>query len=308
MSNGGKDMTNKKRLIVYALTTSIVLSGCSLEKENNYDDVLVEPVILSEQLEINVNDNLILESNIKAPSNEETKEEIIQYIKTLTGDNQIIIYDSTSALTEAMNRDNAKNIQEQRTQDQIYSETIFEETLKQNPMIQIYYCGRKKSEEQEKAIALLYPNVIYVKEEEKIEDKMKQNYKAHKVCGYCIQKFRDGQSSVENFNLEETVETVKQKFQDIDKQAIMDGITEFLEYVENTKLFQKCEQVTDKVSEKLKPYVEKAIPKVEQAWNSSKPYIEKGVEKATDFYEKIKPDLQNTYEKAKQKVKSIFGN
>lgn len=301
-------MTNKKRLIVYALTTSIVLSGCSLEKENKYDDILVEPVILSEQLEINVNDNLILESNIKAPSNEETKEEIIQYIKTLTGDNQIIIYDSTSSLTEAMSKDNSKNIHEQRMQDQVYSEIIFEETLKQNPMIQIYYCGRKEAEEQEKSIALLYPNVIYVKEEERIEDKVNQVYKKNQICGYCIQKFRDGQSSVENFDLETTIESAKQKYQDIDKQAIMDGITEFLEYVENTKLFQKCEQVTDKVSEKLKPYVEKSIPKIEKAWDNAKHYVEKGIQKATDFYDEVKPDLQDTYEKAKQKVKSIFGN
>ncbi len=301
-------MENKKRLIIYTLTASIVLSGCSLKKENKYANVVIEPVILSEQLETNISDNLILESHIKAPSNEETKEEIMQYIKTLTGDNQIIIYDSTSALTEAMNRDNYKNIREQRSQDQMYSGDIFEETLMQNPMIQIYYCGRKETEEQEKTIALLYPNVTYVKEEEKLEDKMNQYYKANKVCGYCIQKFRDGQSKVENFDLEATVESIKQKFHDMDKEAIMDGVTEFLEYVENTKLFQRCEQVSDKVSEKLKPYVEKAIPKVEKAWDSVKPYVENGVEKATDFYEKIKPDLQNTYEKAKQKVKSIFGN
>lgn len=301
-------MNSKKRLVVYTLTASILFSGCSLKREKSYDNALVEPVILTQQLETHMDDSVILESHLKGPSTEQQKEEIIKYVALLEGDNQIIIYDSKSSLTESMEKDKNKKLHEQREQDQIYSETIFEETLKQNPMIQIYYCGTKETEEQEKTIALLYPNVTYVAEDEKVEDKIERFYKANKVCGYCILKFREGQRKIENFDLEETVDFIKQKFHDINKQDVLDGITEFLEYIENTELFKQCEQVSNNVSEKLKPYVEKAIPKIESSWEKAKPYIDRGIEQMENFYEEVKPDLQNTYEKAKQKVKSIFGN
>lgn len=57
---------------------------------------------------------------------------------------------------------NKNNEAESVVQDQTYSKEIFEASLKERPMVQIYYCGSDRQEEKE--IALYYPNVTYVEE------------------------------------------------------------------------------------------------------------------------------------------------
>lgn len=297
----------KKRLVVFALTASILLSGCTLSKESNYEKASTEPVIVSQQITDTVEEFQILKSELIAPSTEEAKEEILEYVSALEGENQVVVYQAESALTRAMELEH-DSVETQRAQDQSYSEEIFLTALQENPMIQIYYCGSEGGKREEEAIARSYPNVTYVEANENVDSQIQKLYQRNQVCGYCIVKFRDGKSRVENFDLGETVDTIQKRFHEIDKQSIIDGLSRFCEYAENTTLFQKGEEVSDKVSEALEPYVEAAIPKVESAWNTTKPYLEQGVQKVEDVYEDIKPELQDTYESAKEKIKSLFGN
>lgn len=295
----------KNRLAVFALTASLLLSGCSLKQESQYENALVEPVVLSEQVTDTVGEETILKSELRAPSTDEEYQELTHYLKSLEGENQVIIYNGTSALTEA--KEEAKeSCLEQRKQDQSYSEALFVEALKQNPMLQIYYCGSEEGFEQERAIAILYPNVTYVAADEHLEEQMNYFYRKNQVCGYCIQQFRDGKKAVQNFDLEETVDGIQSKFQDTSKEDVIDGLNGFCDYVQNTTIFQKGEEVSDKVADTLKPYVEKAIPKVENAWEQAKPYIDTGIDKAKDIYEDVKPEVEDTIDKAKEKIKSIF--
>lgn len=300
----GEFSMKKKSLALYMAAT-LVLSGCSLSREAKYDEARIEPVVTSEQTEITVKDDIALKSYLKAPSTKETYQEIVEYIHSLEGDNQVVVYDGTSALTETMIGENdKKGYRSQVDYDQQYSELMFQEALKQNPMIQIYYCGNEKTKfasREEEILSSIYPNVTYVSTKENVDEQIEKHYKDHQVTGYCIKKFREVEEGVENFDINKTVEEAQGKFH-VDKDGIMNGLTRFGEYVTNTSLFQKAEEVTDKVSEALEPYVERAIPKVQEAWESAKPYVDK----AKDLYETAKPKVQEGYEKVKEKVKGFF--
>jgi len=298
-------MNRKKRLIVFSLTISILLTGCSLQHSSKYEQAINKPVILIEQKEEKIGEEVIIKSEINAPSNEDKKQEILDYIATLKGVNQVIIYDASSSLTEIY-KDEEKDAQ--ILQDQNYSEDIFLYALKQNPMIQIYYYGSKIGKDKESSIALQYPNVTYVEPDQNVNEVIEKYYKINYVTGYCIMKFREGKASIEEFNLEEFIIDLKEKFGDIDKQEIIDGVLLFGDYVQNTELFKKGEEFSDAVAEQLKPYVESAIPKVENAWKKVKPYIEQGMDKVEELYDEHKPEIEEELNKVKEKIKNLFGN
>lgn len=286
-------MKNKKRIVVFALTASVLLSGCSLTREMKYEEV--RPVIISSEVEEMVEDDIVAISYVNLPRNEVEKEKLIEFITSLTRENEIVVFDGKN------NVDNSGNLLS-------YSEDVFSEALKINPMVQIYYCGNANYESSEQATISLYPNVTYVKEKEDVAEVIIHSYKANKICSSLIVKCRKGKEKVEKFNLEEAITTAKENIKNIDTEDILNGLDEFNQYVQNTKLFQMCEEVSDKTMEILKPYVESAIPKVESAYESVKPYIEKGADKVGEIYKDIKPELEEAYEKSKEKVKSIFGN
>lgn len=293
-------MKKKNRIILFALTTSILLSGCSLSRKQVPEQV-IEPVIGVREEVVTVGGNSILKSIIHAPSTLEEKAEIITYINALEGDNQVVVYEGESIATKQNN--SSENI----VQDQTYSTEIFEASLKETPMVQIYYCGSKKAEEAEKEIALYYPNVTYVEENEKVEDVISTYYRVNYVTNSCIKGLRSGVTAVEEFDFEGTLEEAKGHFPDIDQAEVIDGLTNFLEYVENTTLFQKAETFSDKIEDALRPHVEAAIPALESAWDDAKPYLEQGKDKVVGFYEEIKPELEESYETTKEYVKSILG-
>lgn len=278
-------MKNKKKLIVFALTASLLLSGCSLEKESGYEDISITPVIVEAE-EVILKEDMILKSYVLAPSNEEEVKELMNYIYTLDGDYQIVIYDS-----------NQKNNQD-------YHEDIFMKALKYNPMIQIYFCG--SGSEGEKALALLYPNVTYVNPNENVEEEIRMFYKTNQICGYFIKAFREGQKKVENFDIEEAISLIYQKVQNVDLEDIKIGAYNFCTYIKNSEIFEKCEEVSEKVSDVLEPYVEMAIPKIEETWNYIEPYIEKKAQDVKETYEEIQPELSSAYESTKEYVKNNF--
>lgn len=107
--------------------------------------------------------------------------------------------------------------------------------------------------------------------------------------------------------MEGITQNVKTHIPDINKEEIIDGLTTFSSYVENTTLFKKAEAFSDKVEDALKPYVEAAIPVLENAWDSAKPYLDEGKDKVTEIYEDVKPELSEAYQNAKGYVKSILG-
>lgn len=297
-------MKNKTKVVVFPLALSVLMGGYMLHKETQFRKALEKPVIITREEEIVIGNYQILKSQIVTPSTEESKEEIINYIASLKGDNQVVVYNAESYLIETMKQD--KKLKEQIIQDQSYSEEIFVEALKQNPMVQIYYCGSKKGQVEEDALALLYPNVTYVKYKESIDNKIKHHYRTNQVHSYCIQQFRKGKNTIESFDLEKTISAIQKQYHDIDKQEVINGLNEFCDYVENTTIFQKCEEASNKASETLEPYVKQAIPKIENAWDHAKPYMDHGIQKATGLYEEAKPKLEDAYQDAKKYVKSIF--
>lgn len=297
-------MKHQTKIVVFPLALSVLMGGYMLNKEAQFRKALTRPVIITSEEEVTIGKYQILKSQIVAPCTEEAKEEIINYINSLEGDNQIIVYDAESYLIGTMRRE--KKLESQRRQDQSYSEEIFVEALKQKPMVQIYYCGSKKGQREEDAIALLYPNVTYVKHNESLENKIECHYRTNQVHSYCIKQFRKGKNAIDNFDLEKTVLFIQKRYQDIDKQEIIDGLNEFCDYVEDTTIFQKCEDASNKASEALEPYVKKAIPKIENAWDQTQPYIDHGIQKANDLYEEAKPKLEDAYQDVKKYVKSIF--
>ncbi len=297
-------MKKKNRLAVFALTATILLSGCSLSKEQVPEQV-IEPVIITSEETTKIGGFDISKSVVMAPSTEEEKQELIRFISSLEGENQVVLYQSESSTTKALIDESEKS--KSITQDQTNSREIFEASLKENPMVQIYYCGNSISEKEEKSIALYYPNVTYVEEDEEVNEVISTYYRANYVTGTCINGLRSGVDKVESFDFEGTIDSVKGHLPDIDKQEVIDGLEAFSEYVENTTLFQKCESLSDKVEDALRPYVESAIPALENAWDSAKPYLEDGKDKVTGIYEDVKPELDEAYQNAKEYVKSILG-
>lgn len=291
-------MKKKSKIVFFALTTTLLLSGCTLSKEQIPEQV-IEPVISVREENTVIGGISVLKSVITAPSTDSEQEEIITYIDSLEGDNQVVIYQADSSVTKEDNR--AENI----AQDQAYSKEIFEASLKERPMVQIYYCGNDRKEEKE--IALYYPNVTYVGENQNAEDVVSTYYRANYVTSSCINGLRSGVNAVEDFDLEGTIESAKEHLPDIDKEEVMDGLITFSNYVENTTLFKKAEAFSDKVEDALRPYVESAIPALESAWDSAKPYLEEGKDKVTEIYEDVKPELNEAYQNAKGYVKSILG-
>ena len=69
-------MNRKKRLIVFSLTLSILLTGCSLQHSSKYEQAINKPVILIGQKEEKIGEEVIIKSEINAPSNEDKKQEI----------------------------------------------------------------------------------------------------------------------------------------------------------------------------------------------------------------------------------------
>lgn len=291
-------MKKKSKIVLFALTTTLLLSGCTLSKEPMPEQV-IEPVITVREENTIVGGLSISKSVVTAPSTDLEQDEIITYIESLDGDNQVVVYHADSATTK---KDaSAENVQS----DQTYSKEIFEASLKERPMVQIYYCGSDRKEEKE--IALYYPNVTYVGEDRKVEDVISTYYRANYVAGTCISGLRNGVDTVEDFDLEGTIESAKNHLPDIDKETVVDGLTTFSNYVENTTLFKKAEAFSDKVENALRPYVEAAIPAVERAWDSAKPYLEEGKDRVTGIYEDVKPELDEAYQNAKEYVKGILG-
>ncbi len=289
---GGEKM-KKQNIAIFALTASLLLSGCSLKTENPYNESEVQPVITTKQELANVYDQSLVISKIKAPSTVEEQDEIINYLTSLTGDNQVCIYEGTSFERKKMIEEEAdpQDIRYQIEQDQDYSEEIFIQVLEQNPMLQIYYCGTREGESREQTISTLYPNVTYVASDQSAFDQIGKHFKANQVTSYCFSKIKDGEENLQDFDTEQTMKSIQDRFEDIDRASMIDGISNFCDYVESTTIYQKGEAFSNKVSENLKPYIEKAIPKVEQ-----------GVEKAGKLYENAKPNI----EKAKEKIKSLW--
>lgn len=248
----------KGRLVIFAVTSSILLAGCTLEKENHY----VEPVIIVET------DHQITKSYIEGVKTLDELEEIKAYVETLKGDQHVIVYKSYDPDLDA---------------------ELFEFSLQKNPMIQIYCDGETN----------FYPNVTYVENLDQVDQKIHDCYSKNQVTGYCIQKLRD----IKDFDLEEWFKQVQEKCKDIDREVVKEGLVQFSEYVQNTKVFQKCEDVVQKTSDTLEPYVEKMIPKIESAYQDAKPYLEKGKQKAEEIYKETKPKIVDLYTKAKEKVK-----
>lgn len=285
----------KQKIVVFALTASLLLSGCTLTKENKYDEP--EPVITTKQELANINDYAVNISKVIAPSKEEEKEEIIEYLTSLEGDNQVCIYTGTSSERKKLINESAnpQDIRNQLEQDQDYSEEIFTQTLEQNPMVQIYYCGTQEGESREQTISLLYPNVTYVAYDQSAYDQIRTHYKTNQVSSYCISKIQSGEENLDNFDVEQTIDDLQERFDGIDTVSMIDGLSNFCDYVESTSIYQKGEAFSNKVSDKIEPFIEKAIPKVEQ-----------GIEKAGELYESAKPKIQDTYGKAKEKIKSLW--
>lgn len=285
---------------MFALTTTLLLSGCTLSKEQVPEQV-IEPIITVREEEATIGGISISKSVVTAPSTDSEKGEIVTYIESLEGDNQVVVYSGESVTTK---KDTSA---EKIKQDQTYSTEIFEASLREKPMVQIYYCGSKKSEEAEKKIALYYPNVTYVVEGDKVEEVISKYYRANYVTSSCIEGLRSGVDTIENFDFEGTIENIKGHLPDIDKEAIINGLTTLSNYVENTTLFQKVETFSGKVEDTLRPHVEAIIPALESAWDSAKPYLEAGKDEVTEIYEEVKPGLSSKYEDAKKYVKSILG-
>ncbi|MCI9233680.1 MAG: hypothetical protein HFH08_03660 [Bacilli bacterium] len=283
-------MRKKNKLIVFALSATILLSGCSLSREQISEQV-VEPVVSVREENTTIGGFSIFKSVIMVPSTLEEKDEVMTYIESLEGDNHIVVYHADDSLNQ-----------------RAYHEEIFEASLEENPMIQIYYWGSKKSEALEKELALYYPNVTYVEEDENVEEVISTYYRPNFVTSSCIKGIRNSVNTVESFDLERTLEEVKDSLPDIRKEDVIGGLTTFTNYVENTTLFSKVEALSEKAEEALRPYVEAAIPIFEKAWDSTKPYVEEGKDKAVEFYEDIKPELSEAYEDAKGYIKSILGN
>lgn len=288
-----------KRLVVFALAGTLLLSGCSLSKKEIPEQV-IEPIITVSEEATVIGGFSISKSTVTAPSTEEEKEELVAFVSGLEGDNQVVIYNGESSATKV-----SEDVSTSRAQDQAYSKEIFESALKDNPMIQIYYCGSDL--EEEKDIALYYPNVTYVGSDKDVDHVIATYYRANYVSSTCINGLRSGVDTVENFDLEGTIDSVSKYLPDVDKQDVLDGLETFGDYVANTQLFQKCETFSTKVEDALRPYVAAAIPKVESAWENAKPYIEEGKEAVGEIYEELKPGLSEAYEDAKGYVKSILG-
>ena len=82
-------MKKKNRLAVFALTATILLSGCSLSKEQVPEQV-IEPVIITSEETTKIGGFDISKSVVMAPSTEEEKQELIRFISSLEGENQVV--------------------------------------------------------------------------------------------------------------------------------------------------------------------------------------------------------------------------
>lgn len=267
-------MKKNHKLLIFSITTSLVLNGCTLNQHSKYEEIQIK----IEQTTIG--QDSVLETTLKTPKTEEEKNQLIEYIKTLKSDTQILIY-----------------LKEERDP---YCEEIFTQALKENPKIQFYYCGKNN-------IASIYPNVTYVPKEENLEQTILKNYQRNQVCGSLIQLFRDTCQKTMEFDLEESILSI-QKNLNLDSTTVLEGLTLFLEYIEQTELFQKCEEVSDSVSEALKPYMEALIPKIKSILHSTKPYLKKGIQKTKEVYEEVKPNIKNVYQKVKTKLDHSLKN
>lgn len=77
-------MKKKNKIVLFALTTTLLLSGCSLSKEQVPEQV-IEPVIIVREEDTIIGGISISKSVVIAPSTDSEQEEIITYIESLEG-------------------------------------------------------------------------------------------------------------------------------------------------------------------------------------------------------------------------------
>lgn len=170
------------------------------------------------------------------------------------------------------------------------TEDILKYALEKQPNLQFYLIDNGTNLEQSYKD---YPNVTYVKTEELLNNTIKEEYTSNEICNQLIEDLRkvsnQGQEFIEQYDFNQTINSIKQTYQNIDKEEIKEGLTKFSNYVSNTEIFKQTEKITEDMIQYLKPHIENAIPVIEETYETYKPVVEESIEKGKN---KIKEWLE----------------
>lgn len=181
------------------------------------------------------------------------------------------------------------------------NQVFFDQIWNQNPTKQLYITTMKDDNLLEynqmiEDLSTYYPNITCVNSTNQtdVNQSIEENYHSNQVFLELIKETltewqEKGTDKLEQINAKEQMESLKERFKNIDKKDITDGIDKANHYITSTEWYQWLKEKGKKTKEYL-------TPKVKDAYQKSKPYLNEAKNKATEIGSEVN-------KQAKQKVK-----
>lgn len=285
-------LTIYKKALPLLLAFTLMPTGCTTIEEQKKETTITNEQTEQTKEKLKIE---IYQMDYNIPSLDIIKEIVAE-------ENSVIVYQPyTDEIEQIINTE--KNIETQIEITREWNQMIFDQIWSLDQEQQVYVTSMKEINQNSKEFNQMiqklssnYPNIIYVNtNQNEVNDSIEENYESNKVALKIIKEnvikwAEKGATAVQEFDIEQTYETVKTELQEIDKQKILDGLEKANNYITSTQWYPWLEQK----SNQIKYYLE---PKIENAYDKSKPYIDEAIDKAKEIG-------SDANEVAKQKLKN----